>query len=250
MLFKILKLFGFDVPAKIEAVKASLERRVEQATDHVKQVAQEAAVIAALSAVAIVTAVMAVGVGLIALYFWTANAYGMYAGLGVLGGILVVVTVALAMAAAVKARSMASNGTTSERYTAGTAITASDPDFIENAAVAEPAATQLQPNVAASASDAVAPAYAAAARPTPMSSARDLVEPLAYLLPKVLKFPTIGNPAIDEVIGNLAATARGTADEAVNRAANVIRQGNRANLVVVLTGAAIVGWMLARHSRR
>jgi hypothetical protein len=250
MLFKILKLFGFDVPAKIEVVKASLERRVEQATDHVKQVAQEAAVIAALSAVAIVTAVMAVGVGLIALYFWTANAYGMYAGLGVLGGILVVVTVALAMAAAVKARSMASNGTTSERYTAGTAITASDPDVIENAAVAEATATQLQPNVAASASDAVAPAYAAAARPTPMSSARDLVEPLAYLLPKVLKFPTIGNPAVDELIGNLAATARGTADEAVNRAANVIRQGNRANLVVVLTGAAIVGWMLARHSRR
>jgi hypothetical protein len=56
MLFKILKLFGLDVPAKMEAVKASLELRVEQATDHVKQVAREAAVIAALSAVATVTA--------------------------------------------------------------------------------------------------------------------------------------------------------------------------------------------------
>ena len=40
MLFNILKLFGLDIPAKIEAVKASLELRVEQATDHVKQVAQ------------------------------------------------------------------------------------------------------------------------------------------------------------------------------------------------------------------
>jgi hypothetical protein len=249
MLFKILKLFGLDVPAKIEAVKASLERRVEQATEHVKQVAQEAAVIAALSAVAIVTAVMAVGVGLIALYFWTANAYGMYAGLGVVGAILVVVTVALAAAAAVKARSLASNGITPQRYTAGTAVTASDPDVIENAAAAEAAATQLRSDVAAS--DAVAPVSVAAARPAaPISSARDLVEPLAYLLPKVVKFPTIGNPAVDELIGNLAATARGTADEAVNRAANVIRQGNRANLVFVLTGAAMVGWMLARHSRR
>jgi len=102
MLFKILKLFGLDVPAKIEAVKASLERRIEQAMDHVNQVAQEAAVIAALSAVAIVTAFMAVGVGLVALYFWTADAYGMYAGLGVVGAILVVVTVALAVAAANK----------------------------------------------------------------------------------------------------------------------------------------------------
>jgi hypothetical protein len=253
MLFKILKLFGLDVPAKIEAVKASLERRVEQATDHVKQLAQEAAVIAALSAVAIVTAVMAVGVGLIALYFWTANAYGMYAGLGVVGGILVVVTVALAAAAAVKARSMASNGTTPERTTAATAAPAYDPDLIENAA-AEAAATQMHSVVIAPASDAVAPAppaFAPAARPAaPFSSARDLVEPLAYLLPKVVKFPTIGNPAVDELIGNLAATARSTADEAVNRAANVIRQGNRANLIVVLTGAAMVGWILAHHSRR
>jgi hypothetical protein len=257
MLFNILKLFGLDVPAKIEAVKASLERRVEQATDHIKQVAQEAAVIAALSAVAIVTAFMAVGVGLIALYFWTANAYGMYAGLGVVGAILVVVTVALAVAAAVKARSLSSTGITPQRTTAGTAAMASDPALIENAAAAEAAATQLRSDVIAPASDAdapassVAPASAAAARPAaPMSSARDLVEPLAYLLPKVVKFPTIGNPAVDELIGNLAATARGTADEAVNRAANVIRQGNRANLVVVLTGAAMVGWMLARHSRR
>jgi hypothetical protein len=252
MLFKILKLFGLDVPAKIEAVKASLERRVEQATDHVKQLALEAAVIAALSAVAIVTAVMAVGVGLIALYFWTANAYGMYAGLGVVGGILVVVTVALAAAAAVEARSMASNGTTPERTTAATAAPAYDPNLIENAA--EAAATQMHSVVIAPASDAVAPAppaFAPAARPAaPFSSARDLVEPLAYLLPKVVKFPTIGDPAVDELIGNLAATARSTADEAVNRAANVIRQGNRANLIVVLTGAAMVGWILAHHSRR
>jgi hypothetical protein len=252
MLFKILKVFGLDVPAKIEAVKASLERLVEQATSHVKQVAQEAAVIAALSVVAFVTAGMAVGVGLIALYFWTANAYGMYAGLGVVGGILVVVTVALVAAAGIRARSLGANGTTTPgRYTAGTAVTASDP-AIENAAIAE--AAQLRSDVIASASDADAPASPAsapAARPAaPISSARDLMEPLAYLLPKVVKFPTIGNPEVDELIGNLAATARGTADEAVNRAANVIRQGNRASLVVVLTGAAMVGWILARQSRR
>jgi hypothetical protein len=37
-----------------------LELRVEQATDHVKQVAQEAAVIGALSAFATITAAMAV----------------------------------------------------------------------------------------------------------------------------------------------------------------------------------------------
>ena len=61
MLFNILKLFGLDIPAKIEAAKASFELRAEQVADHVKRVAGEAAVIAALSAIAAVTAAMAVG---------------------------------------------------------------------------------------------------------------------------------------------------------------------------------------------
>jgi hypothetical protein len=39
MLFKILKVFGLDVPAKIEAAKSSLELRVERATDRIKEVA-------------------------------------------------------------------------------------------------------------------------------------------------------------------------------------------------------------------
>jgi hypothetical protein len=38
-------------------------------------------------------------------------------------------------------------------------------------------------------------------------------------------------------------------DEAIGRAANVIRHDDRANLVVVLTGAALIGWLLSHHSR-
>jgi ABC-type multidrug transport system fused ATPase/permease subunit len=110
ILFKILKLFGLDVPAKIEAAKASLERRVEQAADHVKKVAVEAAVIAALSVIASITAAMAVGVGLIALYRWTADAYSAYAALGVVGAILVVATVTCATTATIKSKSLALNG--------------------------------------------------------------------------------------------------------------------------------------------
>jgi hypothetical protein len=46
--------------SKIEAVKASLELRLDQATHHVKEVAQEAAVIAALSVIAAITSAMTV----------------------------------------------------------------------------------------------------------------------------------------------------------------------------------------------
>ena len=54
---------------------------------------------------------------------------------------------------------------------------------------------------------------------------------------------------IDELIGHLRSTAHGTTDEAISRAANVIRHGGRANLMVVLTGAALIGWLLSHHSR-
>ena len=251
MLLKILKLFGLDVPAKIEAAKTSLERRIEEAADHVKQVAVDAAVIAALSAVAMVTAMMAFVVGLIALYFAVSNAYGVYAGLEAVGGVLVIITIALAATAAVKAKSMAAAGTRSERYVAAPAIMPSDPDMVETAAIAEAAASESRSDAVNLAPTVTAPVFASTAQPAPNSSAaRELLEPLAYLLPKVIKFPTMGNPEVDEMIGNLAVAARGTADEAVERAAAVVHQGSRTNLVLVLTGAGVVGWMLARQSRR
>jgi hypothetical protein len=237
ILFKILKLFGLDVPAKIEAAKASLERRVEQAADHVKKVAVEAAVIAALSVIASITAAMAVGVGLIALYRWTADAYSAYAALGVVGAILVVATVILATAAAIKSKSLAPNGIKLPRPGV-----ISDPGSIMSASAVD--ATEPHSGIYSRTSPTAATAG------TPTASASDLVELLAFFLSKVVKYPSIGNPVVDELIGNFRATAHGTADEAIGRAANVIRHGNCTNLVVVLTGAAFVGWLLTRHSRQ
>jgi hypothetical protein len=237
MLFNILKLFGLDIPAKIEAVKASLELRVEQATDHVKRVAQEAAVIGALSAFAAITATMATGVGLIALYRWTTDAYGPYAGLGVVGVILVTATVALATAAAIKAKSLAPNGTRLARYAAGAVGVAAAPGVGMSADAPPSDAWALESPTTAS-------------RAASVVSANDLAEPLAFLLSKVVKYPSVGNPLVDELISNLRTTAHGTADEAIDRATNVIRHGDRTNLVVVLTGAAFIGWLLTHHSRQ
>ena len=237
MLFKILKLFGLDIPAKIEAAKVELERRVEQATDHVKQVAQEAAVIAAFLVAASLTAAMAVGVSMIALYRWTAEAYGAYAGLAVVGAILIVVSVIFVAAATIKSRSLADHRTKLPHDAAGAVYVAADADPIGNVTTADTAAT-------VDATAAVAPTSVAA----PIS-ASDLAEPLAHLLSRVVRYPSIGNPVADELIGTLRATAHGTTNEAIERATDVIRHGDRANLLVVLTGAAFVGWLLSHHSR-
>ncbi len=242
MLFNILKLFGLDVPAKIEAAKASLELRLQHTADHVKQEARHAAVIAVLSAFAAVAGAMAFGIGLVALYWWTADAYGPYAGLAVVAGILVAAAIAHAKAAALKANSPASSGSeTPHPLTAGLpsdsvagALEAAEGTMKE--AEARPVAHTWAP---AKATQAVAAA-----------SASELVEPLAFLLSKVVKYPSIGNPVIDELVGNLRMSAQGATSEAIEHAADVVRNGDRANLVFVLAGSAFIGWLLAHHSRQ
>jgi hypothetical protein len=42
-------------------------------------------------------------------------------------------------------------------------------------------------------------------------TSRDLLEPLAFLLPKYVKYPALGDTVLDELVENLGAAARGTA---------------------------------------
>jgi hypothetical protein len=221
MLFKILRLFGLDVPAKIEAAKANLELRVERASERAKEVARASAVIAALAAFAMVAFGMASAVGLIALYRWTADAYGEYAGLGAVGGILLTATAVLASMAAIKVSALTKDR--ADHETAG--------EHGPEVNVPAPTTVPMAPTV-------------------PGASATDLVEPLAYFMSKTVKFPTFGNPAVDEMIGGLRGAARGSADEVIDRAADVIRHGDRLNLALVLTGTALVAWLFTRNSLR
>jgi hypothetical protein len=191
MLFKILKLFGLDVSAKMAAAKSEIEQRVEEVADYAKQATQAAAIIAALSAAAGVFVAMAVAVGLFALYRAVAESYGVNAGLSM--------------------------------------VAAAD------STPAGPAAARQVPPPAA---------YAVAQD----ESARDLIEPLAFMLAKYVKFPVVGHPVLDELVGNLRTSARGTADDAVQRAANLVRHGDRTHLLIILGGAAFVGWLLGRQS--
>jgi hypothetical protein len=233
MLIQILKLFGLDIPAKVAEIKTGIERRVELATHHVSEIAREAAVVAAFSALASLTGAMAIGVGLIALFLWVADAYGVYSGLGVVGGILALVTLVFLAFTIVKGKSLASSTHRLPPYEVAT------PDRADSELAAENAIAPMQPLTAP-----------AAIAPAPTTSAADLVEPLAFFLSKVARYPTIGHPVLDSLVGNLRVTAEGSADEALDRAANVIRNGDRANLVIVLSGAALVGWLLGRQARQ
>jgi hypothetical protein len=105
MLFKLLKLLGLDVPAKVAAAKSVIEQRAEEVAEYAGQAMQTASVMAALSALAGVLGAIAVGVGLYALYRVDAESYGVYAGLGVVGGVLVAAVLILFFIARAKGQS-------------------------------------------------------------------------------------------------------------------------------------------------
>jgi hypothetical protein len=228
MLFKILNLFGLDVPAKIAAARAEFDHRVEDAAAYAKQATLTAGLVAAFSAMAAFLFVVAAGVGLFALYRVIAEYYGVYAGLGALAGLLIAAASVLLLAARTRAQSL------------------SELRFVRPSS--SPALTPAPKKVAAQASSARVPPETGAFPAD--ESAADLFEPLAFAFGKYVRFPVLGNPVLDQFVGSLKASARGTADDAVRRAANLIRHGDRTQLLAMIGGAAALGWLLARQNTR
>ena len=77
-------------------------------------------------------------------------------------------------------------------------------------------------------------------------SAGDLTGPLGFLLSLFAKDPKLGHPALDEFVGNLQTPAGGQPDEVIEQALNVVRNGSRTQLLTILGGAVLAGWLLAR----
>jgi hypothetical protein len=104
MFFRVLKLFGLDIPARVAEVRTTLEERVELAKEHVTERAQAAAAIAALFGLAGVAVFAASGVGLVALYDWIALSYGSFYGYAALVVVLLVLAATAVAAARLKAK--------------------------------------------------------------------------------------------------------------------------------------------------
>ena len=232
MLFNILKLFGLDVPARIAEVRTELEQRVELAKDHVKDAAQKVGLLAALFGFAGLAALSALGVGLIALYHWVSLNNGQFYGFAAVGGVLVLFAVILFASAILNMKS----------WSTESAIRAEGKRLNLAADVAQAQAERVAASAAPAFRSSVLPPRSLA--PT---SASDLVEPLTLTLSKMVKFPTTGNPPLDELLVHLRRSARGVADEAVEGVVHAVRYGERANLFGALGGAIFIGWLLARH---
>jgi hypothetical protein len=243
MLFKILKLFGLDVRAEVAAVKNQIDQRVEDIAERAKHVALSSALIIALSTFAGLFLTMAIGVGLIALYHTEAETYGVDLALAIVGTVLVIATLILIGAAWLLGRSLSKKPSAE--------LPDGAHELQDSAELSDGAHKQkdnvMTPTVVSAAAPAPVPVPAAFEN-VPVDSTGDFMEPLPFLLANYIKFPVLGHPLLDEVIGNLRVTSRGTAEEAVERAANLVRYGDRGQLLIMLCGAAVAGWLLARQS--
>jgi hypothetical protein len=214
MLFKILKLFGLDVRAEIAAVKDQIEQRVDEVADRARHTVLTAAVIIALSTFAGLFCTLAMGVGLFALYRAEAATYGVETALAVVAVVLVLAALILLGVALMMGKSLSRARASKAADVTRTAASAFAPAAPE--AVASP---QAPP---------------------------DLTEPLAFLLALFTKDAKLGHPVLDEFAASLRTPAGGKADEAVEQALNLVRNGDRTQLLVMLGGAALAGWLLAR----
>jgi hypothetical protein len=219
MLFKVLQLFGLDVRAEIAVVKGQIEQRVDEVADRAKHAALTAAVIIALATFAGLFCTLAMGVGLIALYRAEAAIYGVDIALAVVAAVLVIAALILLGVALMVGKSLSRAR-------------------VSNAAenVARPAAS----------ASAFAPAAPEAVASPPAAAAGDFADPLAFLLALFAKDAKLGHPVLDEFAANLRTPAGGKADEAVEQALNLVRNGDRTQLLVILGGAVLAGWLLAR----
>ena len=179
------------------------------------------ALIIALSTFAGLFLTMAIGVGLLALYHTEEAVFGMNVALVIVATVLVAAALILLTVALTLGKSLSSKHA---------------PELPND--VATPAVAPVPP---------LARVPSSAVLQSESASAGDFIEPVAFLLARCVKFPVLGHPVLNEVVERLRVTAHGTTEEAVERAANIVRYGDRGQLFVLLGGAAAVGWLLARQ---
>jgi cell division septum initiation protein DivIVA len=243
-MFAILRLVGIDLPARISALEEEVGRRAEAATGLLKRATRQAAMIAALGAAAVITALLIFVTGLIALYVWVADEHGPYIGLAVVAGTLLVVTVILLLVARSKTRGLADMATIkrplfslperAERRVADRVAGAVDrvADRVEDRA------ERLADRVAELKQDRADPLKAAKKVPD------DGVESLATLVDTLVRFPVTGHPIADLLLRQLGPSTKLPTEEAIVRASNLVRHGDRTTMIGVLAAAAIVGYLL------
>jgi len=232
MFFGLLKLLGLDVPAKMAQLQAEFETKAYEAEHHFIEVARDLALMTGLLVAGLLLGVAGFLVLLAAVFVWVDFYEGPIVALATNAGILMVAA-AILIALGMNSRAARSRSEGSHRASQNEKMADSrqpvEPDR------AEPARTT--PN--------------AEAGPTPQpqsppDGSNDLVEPLLALIAQYVKIPATGHADLDRLLREISASAEGTSSEAIARAANLVRTGDRTTFYTVMAVCVLFGWMLVR----
>jgi hypothetical protein len=223
MLRQLLLITG--VEQRLRAARARLEARAEGIIQHGKSVAMQVAVAAALATAAIVILVLALVAGLITLFLWLQPQFGSLAAAGIVGGGLLLVAALLAICAFVVFRRK------------------SPP-----AAIAEIPAPAAAPMAADGVFGGVPP-EAVAAPPLQPASA-DEVDAILSLAGRFGRMPQTGIEPIDNLVRAVTPKAEEATREAVARATNLMRHGDRTTMLTILGAAVAAGWLLTKAHQK
>jgi ElaB/YqjD/DUF883 family membrane-anchored ribosome-binding protein len=237
LLLNLLKAFGLDIPARFAELRARIEHRVEDAADQAMHAVQDIVVTAALVCCAAITALAAIAVGLVALARWVADFYGPFAGLAAVGGLLLLVTVILAVVAVARPRSARRVKSLAEvlQSAAKGSATYADAARRLQAAQAEPAQAGGRTSPAASAPQGGSG-----------QALGDIGKLVGFLLPLLISAaPASGGGLIGALSAAWRSGAHRTAGETLEGAAKMVRDGDRTNLLAVIGAAVLFGWLVS-----
>jgi hypothetical protein len=229
MFLRLLKLAGLDINAKLAELKADLAIKIGQTSEELTRRARIIGIAAGLLLSAVISALMVLIVVLIAIYKWGELNYGTFVGLALVAGVLIILTSAFTVSALLI-------GKQSSRI-------APLAPFVEATSGGGTHSPPQRPRSTKSAEASASPSY-----PSSSTKAEDLIEPLFALLGRYTRWPQTGHVAVDNLLQQAGSRAQGTTEEAVTRAANLVRNGDRATMLSVLVAVGLLGWLIGRSA--
>lgn len=231
MLHSILQITGIE--QKLEALRSRIEGQAQSLMQQGKAVAIQMAIASALGVGAAILGLMALVAGLITLFFWLEPQVGSIAAMGIIAAGLLVVGIVLAISAAIIGRKE------TPRVPAVVANPVATAD-IAAARMAE-AKTDLDKN------DPLGRDYLGlggfqSARPVTAEE----VESLFAVAGQFARLPNTGIEQVDNMLRSLAPKAEEATREAVARAANLLRYGDRTTVLTILGAALAIGWAMTK----
>jgi hypothetical protein len=231
MLHSILQITGIE--QKLEALRSRIEGQAQGLMQHGKAVAIQMAIASALGVGALIIGLMALVAALITLFFWLEPQVGSIAAMGLIAAGLLVIGIVLAVSAAMIGR----KETPRVPVVAASAAATAD--------IAAARMTEAKMDLAKD--DPVSRDYLGlrniqSARPVTAEE----VESLFAVAGQFTRLPNTGIEQVDNMLRSLAPKAEEATREAVARAANLVRYGDRSTVLTILGAALAIGWAMTK----